>query len=87
LCERKGTSAVAAGCIGGLDVRIILAVFSGLRSVVLAGRVVVPTGRRADFAAFCAEARTSFPGFLAARRAVLVDRRAAFVECLLIVSI
>jgi len=68
----------------------MLAGFAGLRIVVLAGRVAVPTGWRADFEAFFVAERTPFAGFLAARLAVLADRPAAFVECvecLLIASI
>jgi hypothetical protein len=61
--------------------------FTALRTVVLAGRVAVPTGWRADFDAFFVAARTPFAAFLAARLAVLADRPAVFVECLLIASI
>jgi hypothetical protein len=68
-------------------VRGMLAGFAGLRTVVLAGRVAVPTGWRADFEAFFVAARTLFAAFLAVRLAVLADRPAAFVECLLIASI
>ena len=67
--------------------RGMLAGFTVLRIVVLAGRVDLPTGWRADFDAFFVAVRTSFAAFLTARLAVLADRPAAFVECLLIVSI
>jgi hypothetical protein len=48
-----------------------------------AGRVVLPTGRRADLAAFFAGARSDFEAFLVPA-AVLADRPAVFAECLLI---
>jgi hypothetical protein len=76
---------VATGCIGGLDVRIIFVVFAGLAAAVAAraGRVALPTGRRADFDIFFAVARALFALFFA----VLADRPAVFAEGLLINSI
>jgi hypothetical protein len=80
---------VAAGCIGGLDVRIIFVVFAPLAAAVAAraGRVALPTGRRADFDTFFAGARSLFALFFAVRRVVLADRLAVFAECLLMNSI
>jgi hypothetical protein len=80
---------VATGCIGGLDVRIIFVVFAGLAAAVAAraGRVALPTGRRADFDTFFVVARALFSLFFAVRRVVLADRPAVFAECLLINSI
>jgi uncharacterized membrane protein YozB (DUF420 family) len=66
----------------------MLTVFIGLTTVpVLAGRVALPTGRRADFDAFFAAARTLFALFLVVRLVALADRPAVFAECLLIRSI
>jgi hypothetical protein len=47
----------------------------------------LPRGRRADLDAFFAATREAFSLFLAVRVAVLPDRPAGFVECLLIYSI
>jgi hypothetical protein len=76
---------VAIGCTGGLDVRIILTAFTGLEAIVaaLAGRVDLPTGKRADLDTFVAVARAPFALFFAVR--VLADRPAVFAECLLII--
>jgi len=80
---------MATGCTGGLGVRIILTVFTGLEAIVVAlvGRVILPTGERADLDTFAAVARAPFVLFFAVRLAVLADRPAVFVECLLIISI
>jgi hypothetical protein len=75
---------VAAGCIGGLDVRIIFVVFAPLAAAVAAA---LPTGRRADFDTFFAGARSLFALFFAVRRVVLADRLAVFADCLLMNSI
>jgi hypothetical protein len=48
------------------------------------GREALPTGRRADFAAFLFPARALLLIFLSGRRAVLDDRLAVLVEWLLI---
>jgi len=76
---------VAAGCTGGLGVRIISNV-SGLEAVVaaLVGRVTLPTGKRADLDTFVAVARAPFVLFFGVRLVVLADRPAVFAECLLI---
>jgi hypothetical protein len=70
-------------------VRIILTVFTELDAVVaaLAGRVTLPTGKRADLDTFVAVARAPFVLFLAIRLVVLTDRPAVFAECLLITPI
>ena len=78
---------MATGCIGGLEVRIIFVVFAELAAAAAAraGRVALPTGRRADFDSFFSGARSLFALFLAG--VVLADRPAVFAECLLINSI
>jgi hypothetical protein len=79
----------AAGCTGGLAVRIILAAdivadldaMLGARiGVAEVGREALPTGRRADFAAFLFGAPALLLIFLSGRWAVLDDRLAVFVE-------
>ena len=68
--------------------RIILAVFIGrLAAPTPTGRVVLPTGSRADFEAFFSAMLALFVAFFVARRVVLADRPAVFAECLLITSI
>jgi hypothetical protein len=52
----------------------------------LAGRVDLPTGKRADLDTF-AVARAPFALFFAVRLVVLADRPAVFAECLLINTI
>jgi hypothetical protein len=80
---------MATGCTGGLGVRIIFTVCTGLEAIVaaLVGRVTLPTGERADFDTFAAEVRAPFVLFFAVRLVVLADRPAVFAECLLIFSI
>jgi hypothetical protein len=80
---------MATGCTGGLGVRIILMAFTGLEAIVaaLAGRVDLPTGKRADLDTFVAVARAPFALFFAVRLVVLADRPAVFAECLLINTI
>jgi hypothetical protein len=89
LCNRTGNSGVATGCTGGLGVRIILMAFTGLEAIVAAraGRVDLPTGKRADLDTFVAVARAPFALFFAVRLVVLADRPAVFAECLLIDTI
>jgi hypothetical protein len=53
----------------------------------LAGRVDLPTGKRADLDTFVAVARAPFALFFAVRLVVLADRPAVFAECLLINTI
>jgi hypothetical protein len=53
----------------------------------LAGRVDLPTGKRADLDTFVAVARALFALFFAVRLVVLADRPAVFAECLLINTI
>ena len=82
----------AIGCTGGLGVRIILAadlgaILGARIAVAEVGRVVLPTGRRADFDAFLFSARAVLAIFLSGRRVVLVDLPAVLVEWLLISSI
>jgi hypothetical protein len=76
---------VATGCTGGLGVRIILMAFTIMAA--LAGRVDLPTGKRADLDTFVAVARAPFALFFAVRLVVLADRPAVFAECLLINTI
>src|SRR5262249_2451918 len=80
---RRGNSGVAAGCTGGLGVRIIFAIFTELDAAAAAagGRVVFPTGERADLDAFGAVARAPFALFFTVR--VFADRPGVFAECLL----
>jgi hypothetical protein len=85
LCSRTGNSGVATGCTGGLGVRIILMAFTIMAA--LAGRVDLPTGKRADLDTFVAVARAPFALFFAVRLVVLADRPAVFAECLLINTI
>jgi hypothetical protein len=80
---------VAIGCTGGLGVRIILMAFTELEAIMaaLAGRVDLPTGKRADLDTFVAVARAPLALFFAVRLVVLADRPAVFVECVLIKTI
>ena len=70
-----------------LDVRIIFVGFAEAMAgvAVRAGRVALPTGRRADV--FFAVTRTLFALFFSVRLVVLADRPAVLAECLLIISI
>jgi len=81
---RIGTSCGATGCIGGLAVLIIFAADAPTEALTRACPFGLPTGSRADFDAVFPAVRVTFALFLPGRRAVLVDRPAAFAECLLI---
>ena len=85
-------SGAATGWTGGLAVRIIFAaIVEAAAGAARAGRVVLPTRLRADFDAVATVARAllvaGLAPFLTVRRAVLVDPRAVFAECVLIHSI
>jgi hypothetical protein len=86
-----------SGCTGGLGVRSILVSLSddlgamlGARIAETAGRVILPTGRRADFDAFGVTAPALLAVlavFLSDRPVALADRPAVLVEWLLMPAI